>query len=491
MHPDPDNRPSRICRSVSTRAFRSVITCVVLALVAWGLTAFVHPSSPNAELPLVIAAGRAMVAGEDPYALSDDLGRGYALPPLPAIALAPLGAVSEQSRTLGWHLLNLVICWGCIREAVRLLARWDSQTPAPRWVAWLALVTVALPAFDALGRGEFTLVSLYFLLLGLRLVFAQPEFLVRSTVGGVALALPITLSVTPALSVTSLLAALTTGSLTRRPPDAHRRRTAGAWLGVCLGLALFVLLIPAAVIGWQDNLRHLKTFGRQVLVHADTIADTPRFGPPHAADNQSLSNAVYRLGNWVAHTFADGPDDRWADLPNVPSEALPMSAPEVTPGLLASRIGLAVLLLVGAIAAGYRDDDLGVAVIFALGCVGGLIVAPIARSPWFVLLLPALLLVPRHLQGQGKRRAAVIAAATPPALVVLHYVALPIAGRVGLLGLGITVWYCWALLPLLKLSAEGHETTGGPESPAPSRPLVSLRTLGERRRRARAEQRLT
>ena len=95
-------------------------------------------------------------------------------------------------------------------------------------------------------------------------------------------------------------------------------------------------------------------------------------------------------------------------------------------------------------------NRLNMATGFALACVTMLAVSPVARAHYFLLLAPAVLLVPLWLDRHGRPGAGVVMAAIPPVLSILHYVLLPYAGRVGLLGLGITAWLMAAMVLLAR-----------------------------------------
>jgi hypothetical protein len=59
----------------------------------------------------------------------------------------------------------------------------------------------------------------------------------------------------------------------------------------------------------------------------------------------------------------------------------------------------------------------------------------------FMLWLPAVIAVPIWLWRHERRRAALTLAATPAILTLLHYLALPTMGRLGVLGIGTTSWF--------------------------------------------------
>jgi hypothetical protein len=65
----------------------------------------------------------------------------------------------------------------------------------------------------------------------------------------------------------------------------------------------------------------------------------------------------------------------------------------------------------------------------------------VARGHYFVLFLPAALFVPLWFIKCGAPRRAFRGAVVPALLVVAHYALLEYTGRVGLLGIGTTLWY--------------------------------------------------
>ena len=208
-----------------------------------------------------------------------------------------------------------------------------------------------------------------------------------------------------------------------------------------LGLALFFFLLPAALIGWNANLRHLDTWNHLVLSSAADSSATPGFeSDTHSVRNQCLGNALYRLGNFGAYMFAGGPEDPLVDDDNPPPRL--MDAPSVNTCLLAVRITLLLgLMLVGLRLASTRwgrhlergGADIPVcpsnrrragrdrnvcpamaalsqAAGFGLACGALLVVSPVARNHYFVLLGPAVLFVPLWLDRMGRHRAAAVLA---------------------------------------------------------------------------------
>jgi hypothetical protein len=63
------------------------------------------------------------------------------------------------------------------------------------------------------------------------------------------------------------------------------------------------------LLGWQRNIDLLAHFQRNVLTKVDDVR-TEDFGEKVTSKrNQSLANATYRLGNWLAARVGLGPDD--------------------------------------------------------------------------------------------------------------------------------------------------------------------------------------
>lgn len=230
-------------------------------------------------------------------------------------------------------------------------------------------------------------------------------------------------------------------------------------MGVGLGLSLFLLIVPAALIGWDANLRHLGTWSDLVLSSAKQSTATPGFEKDtHSVRNQCLGNAMYRLGNFGAYMLLGGPEDPMVDGDNPPPRM--MDAPSVNTCLLLVRITLlAALMLVGVRLGISGDAPLGQTAAFGLACAALLVVSPVARNHYFILFAPAVLFVPLWLDRVGRRRGAIVLALVPGALILLQYILLPYVGRIGLLGLGTTAWVLAAMV-LIARPARSVRVTG-------------------------------
>ena len=61
--------------------------------------------------------------------------------------------------------------------------------------------------------------------------------------------------------------------------------------GVFAGVLLFVLVIPASLVGWQKNLDYLHIWQERIVTN-DRVGHNANFNI-HSFRNQSLANAVY------------------------------------------------------------------------------------------------------------------------------------------------------------------------------------------------------
>jgi hypothetical protein len=204
---------------------------------------------------------------------------------------------------------------------------------------------------------------------------------------------------------------------------------------------VFFLLLPAALVGWRANLEHLGTWWHEVALRAESAANDDFAGDATSVRNQSLVNAAHRLGNWTHYYLAGGPHDHGPMQLRHGGPGLLMDAPAAEAALVAVRIIAAALIVAVGFRMGRARDKLGQTAAFGLACAATLVVFPIARTHYYVLLLPAVTFASLWFARQGRMRFAIALAVIPGALVITHYAFLDIAGRVGLLGLGTTAWY--------------------------------------------------
>jgi hypothetical protein len=459
-----------------------------------------RPSRHMTDVTVYTEAGRAFFDGRDPYEVANIRGWKYLYPPLFALMIAPLSCLTTPWQASVWFAVSALMCFGSYFEIRRLVLfcrqaagrgadspfwRWTKMrtrigshgtSALPRWrfgLVWVAAgVTAILPALNCLQRGQMGIALLYPLLLGFRLIVTGMTPICWFA-AGVVLALPIALKLTPALPVACLLFILFVAASDARQnlpgtPDSRWSRAMWPTAGCVAGSLFFLLLLPASLVGWDKNLAYLDTWYDKVVTKVNDVRTDDFAEKVDSPRNQSVSNAVFRFGNWVAFEIAGGPDDRVTGKAN---GLMPMDAPVVSHVLLGVR-GLALLAVLGvAVRAGRSQSSLLWGAALGLACVATLIVSPVARGHYYVLFLPAAIFVPLWLLEQGKPREAFRAALVPAALVALHYVLLKYAGRIGVLGIGTTIWYFSVCVRLTFWQADSKSLAVN----LPFRPLLPRR----------------
>jgi hypothetical protein len=449
------------------------LAVLAVALTVWGLTDVrhraktdpAHPGNHRSDFTVYTTAGAAMFDGSDPYAVTNVRGWHYLYPPLFAILVAPLAKLDSQWQGVIWYAISILTAWGCFTESRRIW-RWlctksdlpNSSSEAgpkptnairttPAYIFWLAGATVLLPALNCLQRGQVGILLTYLLLLGFRCVVTSRT--VRGAVlGGVVLALPVVIKVIPALPVGFLCLLLLTIATLRRWPAAEMRRSLGTSVGVVAGLLLFVLVLPSLAIGPSANVKHLNTWFNDVLLNKQGKSDDDF--SVHTLRNQSFDNAAYRLGNWTAHVIDGGKDDQLIDTPANREAEMPMDNAWAQWILRLIQLGLLALLFKAGWTAARNDDWLAAATVFALSCLLMSAISPVFRGHYYILWLPAAWLVPLYCWRSGRADLGTALAIAGCALVWMHYLLLPWAGRVGVLGLGAAVWYVVAVATIIR-----------------------------------------
>ncbi|MGD9720264.1 MAG: glycosyltransferase family 87 protein [Pirellulales bacterium] len=428
---------------------------LAIAFAVWGwfdvrLRGTVDPNNQGihkTDFTVYTEAGAAFFDGRAPYEVTNPRGWGYLYPPPFAMLVAPLDALDTRTQVLIWFAVSVAMLYGCYAESVRIariLAPARQQNvvfgPVPLAVGWASVVAAALPALNCLQRGQVGVAKLYLLLLGFRLCVGSRSWL-QSCLAGAVLALPIVLKVTPLVPVGMLVAASLIAawrSAERRAAFGRANALAG---GVLCGLVLWLVLLPAAFVGWSTNLNHLSTWWHSVAINVEHSSSDEFAGDSASPRNQSLSNAVERFGNWAHHVFAGGANDFDPRAERMQGHTFVMDAPSVAVAIALARILAAGLLVWATCRVAWNRDWMGMAAAVGLACVATLILSPISRGHYYVLLAPAVMYSGAWLAERARPRWTLAAVAIPAALSVAHYLAVDVIGRVGLLGLGISLWY--------------------------------------------------
>ena len=413
------------------------------------------------DITVYTTAGAAFFEGRDPYEVTNPRGWHYLYPPLFALLISPLHYLPTQWQAGVWFAFSAAMCFGCFFECRRIARFVHSDqdlkagraTKIPEWIGLAAFLAVLLPTLNCLQRGQVGVVVLYLLLLGFRLVLTGRS-VAAWFLGGLILAAPVTLKLTPLLPVAFLVFQQAVWHLGLGKGRREVQRCLAPSIGVVFGLLAFVVLIPALMVGWNSNLAHFGTWMRRVVANREVGKDND-FNPL-SMRNQSMGNAVYRLGNWAAHVLGDAPDDRYAGQDSTRAPSLPMDNPAVSLVLNAVRMVLLLLLLSCGVWQMRRGDALDTASSFGLACASTLLISPLSWGHHYTVFLPAALFVPLWLWTHGLPKIASTMAAVPVVLSFLHYMLLDFTGRVGVLGIGTTFWFVGACALVLLYHNRGR-----------------------------------
>jgi len=438
---------------------------LVLALVfaIWGwfdvrLRGTVDPHNRDlhkTDFTVYTEAGAAFFDGRNPYGVTNPRGWGYLYPPLFAMLVAPLHALDPRMQVLAWFALNSLMAWGCYRECVRVgrvLLPDEPQRASfgsiPTWAGYAAIAAPLFPALNCLQRGQVGIVKVYFILLGFRLLI-ESQSAVRAWLAGCVLAIPCVLKITPLLPVGFIIFQQAIAAWYAQPRDKVLSRALACPTGVISGLALGVFIVPAALVGWSQNIQNLHIWWDAVAVRVDDTASDNFAGDSFSIRNQSLMNATYRFFNWASYEFNGGKLDGHRN-PNVPDEHELLSAPVIDAALYVVRFGAACLLIVVGFRSGRSQDPVTQAAAFGMACVATLVLSPIARGHYYVMTLPATMFLAMWLDRRTWSKGTIVLLVVPALLTLLHYAWMGTAGRMGLLGLGTAVWYIVAMITLLR-----------------------------------------
>jgi hypothetical protein len=436
--------------------YRWVYLGLLITFAIWGWVDVVPRGMVNrqrinehrTDFTVYTEAGAAFFDGRDPYQVSNPRGWRYLYPPMFAILVAPLHALPPMGQVAVWFVISVAMVFGCYFELRRILDYVLTHSAQGRngsaqlntCLCAAAVSTALLPAFNCLQRGQVEVFKLYLLMLGFRIALTGTR-VGHWVLAGIVFALAGILKLTPLLPVACLLLYEVGVAWSARTQPRVWRRPVALSAGLGFGLVLFALLIPAALTGWNGNLRHLQTWFSKVVTKVVDVR-TSDFGEDvRTIRNQSLDNAAYRFGNYLNRKLAGGPDDTLIDHPHDASLRLPMDDVNAGRLIVVGRILALAILFLFVIRAASKNDLTGRGAVFGLACVATLVVCPVARACYYVLFLPAIPFVAGRLLQLNKPRRAEFFAWLPVALVWLHYLLLPTSGRIGLLGLGGTAWF--------------------------------------------------
>jgi hypothetical protein len=227
------------------------------------------------------AAGRAVLTGEDIYEAHNSRGWAYVYPPAFSLLMVPFARMSVFWGALTWYAISLALTAVALGMGVRLAGGADLSERG-RWLLWAVPILPVLGWFvSAVTRGQASVMTAWLVIAAFYWHFRR-----RDLLGGLSLAGAILIKVFPAVLLAYFV---------------WRRRwrfTAATLIALVAG----VLLMPAAVFGWQRNITYLHEWVGVVAKPALAENKARELSPlneqlldPQKPRNQSLTAVIWRV----------------------------------------------------------------------------------------------------------------------------------------------------------------------------------------------------
>lgn len=239
-------------------------------------------TSLHSDFSVYMAAGHAVVSGQDIYTVQNEHGWNYVYPPPFSLLLAPWSALPPVLGAALWYLLELLALLACA---------WMSMAMAgPDWherdrkrLFWFPVLMILILVLASISRCQTSIFMDAFII---GAFFADARG--RQTGAGISLALAALLKVFPGVLIVYFI---------------FRRRWQ-ALMSFVATLLLLGMLLPAALLGWQANLHNLSRWvevvGRPALMsNSNRATATPLYAQlmnTLKPRNQSLESLELEAG---------------------------------------------------------------------------------------------------------------------------------------------------------------------------------------------------
>ena len=437
--------------AVFSNRCQAIMVLVVLAVWCWvdvwprGRLDPDRPEIHRTDFTVYTKAGKAALAGENPYAVTNARGWSYLYLPPFALLVSPLAWLSEGWQCVIWFWISIACLYGACREFT-ILDQWAFPRAwtekAERLVVWggiVCMIGFSLSTLNCLQRGQVGVLQLYLTLLGGRMILTETTRW-SAFAGGAILAGGIILKISPALPASVLVGGMAFMAL--RSHDKSTRliclRSLAVFSGLVVGLAVGIWIVPASIVGWDRNQTYLETWRRDVLARTNELSNDPFAGDSHSRKNQSPMNGVWLLGNSLLRVENVGE-------PTSSETAFPMDLPFGKKLQMGVRVTAILATCIVLLAILWRGSPHSLLVAFAVANAATLLVVPIARGHYFMAMWPAAVWAPRWLMQFNPMQAKFQLGCwwltqIPPILLILHYLFESTLGQLGILGIGVWIW---------------------------------------------------
>lgn len=395
----------------------------------------------RSDFTVYYEASKAFFDGREPY--TDVRVNGidhYIYPPLFAIVLHPLTALSAETAGVIWFFICVGLLFASYRETRLLLQHVlpPGIAALPWWLALAPSLAVFRPVVACLERGQTAVVILYLLLLGARLAIVVPTASGKFG-GGLAFAAATAIKLTPGLPAIAIAVMLLSAPRAR---SGYLRHAFSYIAGFLLGIVVFVYFVPFASLGPERTNSALTSFVDKVIVQQSAIHLDSR-------SNQGIVKAVER----VSFMLTDGPD-------TLPWQHGRIDVP--AGGIVAARCALALIAVsvIGVtIAAGRAAEALNITAAFSLAVLASILASPISWMHHHSADVVAVLFVPLLALARGRGREARLLAGLAVVIVNGYFLVEDYVRDSALLGVGMAAWFIVAAIAVISWSLASDRTS--------------------------------
>src|SRR3990172_3097851 len=264
------------------RLTKALLTAAVILFLGLGFVTVLRATKAFKRTDITVylaAADSVRRGGDDLYRITNERGWHYHYLPLFAIAMVPFSRLPLFWASLLWYVISVILVAWATRMCVAMVWRDLSRSSGPLPYA-LVICLIGWPLMSALARGQTSV-----LLLWLMVAAVFYRWKERRSAAASCLAGAIVLKIFPVFLL-----------------GYYAWRKDWRFLGVTLaGIVLGVFILPAAVLGPQQNsarLREWVTLVANPALDMKAAPDSDRYAElldPQRSRNQSLQAVLFRL----------------------------------------------------------------------------------------------------------------------------------------------------------------------------------------------------
>ena len=274
-----------------SRYRKALLAALIVFIIAFGVSVLLRGAIGEpyrTDMTVFIRAAQAVDAGTDIYDAKTERQWNYVYLPLLAILLRPCAHLPLWFSVLAGYVLSAAMLAGTVYAAKCLdLGKITAWRPAV-----LALVFSLPVMLNTMARGQLGILSLFFAVVCFVLYQKKRHFL-----AGFLLGFAIVLKISPVFFLLGFF---------------FLQKAWRVLAGAALAALIFILIVPAAAVGWDRNLTYLQTWFEAMRLATSKFAQQSQLWgqllDPYAEDNQSFYSVMMRLWGPARDQLVPGAD---------------------------------------------------------------------------------------------------------------------------------------------------------------------------------------